>query len=134
MNKEDIIIKTPTPRDIEYFFTINKSVNFRYYDKRDFDVINNHIYTSLYYYKDKVIGYGHIDNDGERKWLGIFISSDYRNKGVGNIIMDDLLENGLNEIYLTVDVDNINAIKLYKKKGFKILNNINNYYLMLYKK
>ena len=117
INIDSINKKTPSLIDIQKFFESNKSDSFRYFDKREFDVINNHIYTCLYSFDEDYFGYGHIDREGDKNWLGIFISEKYRGFGLGEIIMNDLISKS-DIIYLTVDIDNISAISLYKKIGF----------------
>jgi ribosomal protein S18 acetylase RimI-like enzyme len=134
MDRNKIVKIKPEPKDIEYFFSENKSDFFRYFSKRKFNIIESHVYTSLYLYDDNVIGYGHIDNENNKNWLGIFISEKYRNKGIGSIIMKDLLKESMNDVYLTVDKENINAINLYNKIGFTTEKEENNHYLMIYKK
>ncbi len=48
--------------------------------------------------------------------------SEYRNRGIGGIMLDYLFEqakkSGYTEMALGVDADNYSAIHLYKKKGF----------------
>jgi ribosomal protein S18 acetylase RimI-like enzyme len=134
MDRDKIIKIKPSIEKVRFFFENNKSKYFRYYEKRPFDIIEEHVYTSLYLYDGEIIGYGHIDRENSKNWLGIFISDKYRGKGIGKIIMMDLIENSEDDIYLTVDRENIGAINLYKKFGFIIDIEENNYHLMLYKK
>jgi ribosomal protein S18 acetylase RimI-like enzyme len=134
MDRNKLVKIKPSSKDIESFFSENKSDFFRYFNKRKFNIIENHVYTSLYLYDGVVMGYGHIDNEDNKNWLGIFISDKYRNKGMGSIIMEDLLKESIDNIYLTVDKENINAIHLYNKIGFTIEKEENNHYLMIYKK
>jgi ribosomal protein S18 acetylase RimI-like enzyme len=130
-NNIESIVKNSSPsvNEVEEFFKINKSLNFRYFDKRNYDSINNHKYTCLYIVDDVYVGYGHIDTEEDKNWLGIFVSERYRGRGLGKLIMDDLLSIE-NDIYLTVDVDNIGAINLYKKKGFEECGNNGIYFSM----
>jgi|688.fasta_scaffold1274163_2 ribosomal protein S18 acetylase RimI-like enzyme len=105
--------------------------NFRYYQNRKFNVLENHIYSSIYLSDDNsVVGYGHLDNEENKIWLGIAISNDKRGFGYGNLIIDDLLKQYTDEIHLTVDIENNTAINLYKKKNFNILKENNKFYLM----
>ncbi|EOU2040142.1 MAG: GNAT family N-acetyltransferase [Clostridium perfringens] len=76
----------------------------------------------------KVIGLGILINHGNlrKKHVGVItlmVNSDYQNKGVGNLLMDKLinLSESLNIIRLELCVfkDNYKAINLYKKFGFK---------------
>jgi ribosomal protein S18 acetylase RimI-like enzyme len=130
----DLIIKNTSPSfsDLKNFFEVNKSDSFRYFDKRDFSVIENHKYTCLYRFNEDYIGYGHIDQEDGKDWLGIFISENYRGLGLGKMIMDDLISKS-DVIHLTVDIDNINAINLYRKMEFQECKKENKYYLMVYK-
>jgi ribosomal-protein-alanine N-acetyltransferase len=134
IDKDKIIRKKPSIDDIKKYFNFNKSKYFRYFDRRKFDIINSHIYTSLYYFENDTVGYGHIESEDGKNWLGMFITDKYRRKGIGNIILEDLLNNSFKETHLTVDKENIGAINLYKKFGFNIENEENNYYLMSYSK
>ncbi|MDM0963698.1 GNAT family N-acetyltransferase [Clostridium perfringens] len=76
----------------------------------------------------KVIGLGILINHGNlrKKHVGVItlmVNSDYQNKGVGNLLMDKLinLSESINIIRLELCVfrDNYKAINLYKKFGFK---------------
>ena len=103
---------------------------FRYYKNRDFSVIKNHLYTKLYYNSDdECVGYGHLDLE-DKIWLGIMVADKFVRMGYGEIIIEDLLNQGYQDIYLTVDKDNNPAFNLYKKKNFQILEETENHYLM----
>src|SRR3989339_542925 len=61
----------------------------------------------------------------KNKKFFIIADDDYRGRGVGKIAMDWLLDYGfyklkLHKINLGVIADNVPAVKLYKKLGFKI--------------
>ena len=47
--------------------------------------------------------------------------------------MKNFLEGQIAKLNLTVDIDNISAISLYKKIGFQECKKENKYYLMVYK-
>ena len=71
---------------------------------------------------------GHLPFHKKRKYIvidNIVIDENYRNNGYGEKILDYIIEyakNGnYNDIVLNVYRFNENAIKLYKKKGFKII-------------
>ena len=114
-------------------FTNNNLPNsFRYFNKRPINIIENHILTILLLNNNIPIGYGHIDFEDNKHWLGICILEEYQGKGNGKKIMDYLLNNKkIDKIYLTVDKNNINAIKLYKKYNFNIIEEFDTYFLML---
>lgn len=64
----------------------------------------------------------------------IFIEKEYRNKGIGSLIIKNyVLDNDYN-IYLWVYKDNIKAFNLYKKSGFKIKEETDSRYYMEFQK
>jgi ribosomal protein S18 acetylase RimI-like enzyme len=123
-------------KNLNKFLSENKSATktFRYFNKREYDVINNHIYTALYFNNDNILGYGHLDKDNNTVWLGIMVSDKYRGLGIGKKIMTDLLNNYNGEITLSVDKKNISAINLYKSKNFIKIEENNNIIIMKLKK
>ena len=98
------------------------SLSFRYFDKRSLESLNNHVATLGMIYKNRMISYGHLDKENEIVWLGIAVLPEYQGKGIGKAMMKALLEKsedfGLTEIFLTVDKENISAIKLYQQHKF----------------
>ena len=61
--------------------------------------------------------------------LYIVVEPIYRNKKIGSELLEYLINNEIYEkILLEVRCDNVNAIKLYKKYNFKIINIRKNYY------
>ena len=114
------------------FFDQNSFItnSFRYYTKRPYTVIENHIYTALYYVDQNCIGYGHLDKDGETVWLGIAVSQHGQGNGFGTKIMKDLTYNYSSQITLSVDRDNVKAINLYQKFNFKTVDEFKNYFIM----
>lgn len=112
-----------------------KNKNFRYFDKRDILCLNNHILTVVLYdvINNIYIGYGHIDYD-DKIWIGIYINENYQNMRYGSLLFNYLLQHNsvsnIKNIYLTVDKNNINAIKIYKNYYFNIINEYESYYLM----
>lgn len=78
----------------------------------------------------KVVGYVYainlIDNFD---LLSLFVSEDYRNNNVGKMLVTKLQETVKDKpILLEVSDKNINAINLYSKTGFEIINVRKNYY------
>lgn len=111
--------------------TLNK---FRYFNNRPKEIIKKHIITYMLIDEQtkKSIGYGHLDPEDNKIWLGIAISESEQGKGLGKMLMQKLLDtakiNKIDEIYLTVDKDNEIAIKLYKIFGFYIVKETASYY------
>ena len=56
----------------------------------------------------------------------LFITLEYRKKGIGTKILESIKEiaktKGCTDLYLTVNQENENAIKVYEKFGFKVKN------------
>lgn len=76
--------------------------------------------------------YGHIDNDTPS--LAISLLPEYRGKGIGTRLLNDLLlllqENGYRRASLSVQKENP-ALHLYERAGFRILKAKDTEYLML---
>lgn len=73
-------------------------------------------------------GYGQIlIIDGEYYLVNFGIIKDYRNNGLGLYFLSEIIHNcslfGIKYLYLCVDNENIPAVKLYEKIGFKELYN-----------
>lgn len=79
--------------------------------------------------KGKVIGFlsagrGHVNRIKHSAYIVIGILEDYRGQGIGKKLFEELdtwaINNGIIRLELFVMVNNVRAIKLYKKMGFKI--------------
>ena len=120
------------------FLTGDMPGSFRYFNKRNIDCIENHIVTLIMtepnVEEPKVIGYGHLDKDGDNIWLGICILPEHQGNKYGDKVLDFLLsyikENSLQNVRLSVDVDNYKAINLYMKKNFRITKFCDTHYIM----
>jgi GNAT superfamily N-acetyltransferase len=99
---------------------VNLKKTFRYFDSRDQDCFKNHFYHFILNDPNPV-GYGHLDYDCGKMWLGMCVFDSHIGKGYGKLILKDLLNNRKDNIlYLSVDKDNLKAINLYLQCGFKI--------------
>ena len=107
---------------------------FRYFDKREFSCLDNHLLTNLYYVENDCVGYGHLDRDSENIWLGIMVLDEHVGKGYGNTIFESLINSTNSDISLSVDKTNIKAINLYKKYKFVIFSENEYSYKMILKK
>ena len=109
----------------EFLNNAGQSLNtFRYFKNRSIKTIENHECTIVLSKTDILVGYGHLDKENEKIWLGICIAEYEKGKGYGQIIMNYLIEyarsKSITKIYLTVDSENTTAINLYEKYLFKI--------------
>lgn len=108
---------------------------FRYFKSRPLSIIANHLLTCVYVENGLVAGYGHLDKEGTDIWLGIAVTQQFRNRGIGSKIFKFLIESsieyGVKVVKLTVDKSNSAAINLYQKYGFVITRSIDDIvYLM----
>jgi len=111
----------------------NLKFHFRYFDSRDESCFDNHFYHFILNDPDPV-GYGHLDYDDDKMWLGMCVFDSFISKGHGKIILKSLLDKrGKHEIHLTVDKDNFKAINLYLSHGFKIYKQTDNIFYCYYK-
>ncbi|AGK60101.1 (SSU ribosomal protein S18P)-alanine acetyltransferase [Archaeoglobus sulfaticallidus PM70-1] len=81
----------------------------------------------------RVVGYiAVMDMDSSAKIISFAVKREFRGMGIGTILLDKALvrcrERGKKSVYLEVRVSNERAQKLYKKKGFKIIDVIPSYY------
>ena len=125
------IVNNVTPIEVKNF--INQCgeslIFFRYFEKRPFEIIKNHIQTALLFDLNNMVGYGHLEKEDNKIWLGIVLSPDNTGKGYGKYLMEYIINFFLNteeeNLYLTVDIKNKVAIKLFEKSGFRLESTIN---------
>jgi ribosomal protein S18 acetylase RimI-like enzyme len=99
--------------------------SFRYFQKRSFSVLENHLYTVIGLVEDEPAAYGHLDQEVGITWLGIAVAERFRGQGLGRQMMQVLVDKGrelkLDTIRLAVDQDNPVAIRLYKHFSFRLI-------------
>ncbi len=87
---------------------------------------------TIYIYKENnnIKGFIHTQNGLDIiDLLNIIVKPEYQNQGIGSILLKYIINNKQNKkIMLEVRSKNINAIKLYQKYDFKIINIRKNYY------
>ena len=133
----DIIEITEQNKVLLNNFILNNKLpyTFRYFNKRNLNVINNHLITIILLDKDLPVGYAHIDFDDNKYWFGICILEEYQGKGYGKKVMKYIFNNekikNIDKIYLTVDKINTVAIKLYTNFDFIVNEDFETYYKMI---
>jgi GNAT superfamily N-acetyltransferase len=99
---------------------LNLQKTFRYFNSRNSSCFENHYYHFILNDPEPV-GYGHLDYESDKMWLGMCVFDSFVGKGYGKLILNNLIDNkGKNNLYLTVDKDNYKAINLYLNRGFQI--------------
>ncbi|MBP3766591.1 MAG: GNAT family N-acetyltransferase [Bacilli bacterium] len=83
---------------------------------------------------NKIVGCLLLTNEDDGRLLNeIYLEEEYRNKGIGTSIIKDILNNN-DIVYLWVYKENIQAISLYKKLGFVVIEETESRYYMKYSK
>lgn len=82
---------------------------------------------------DLVVGYAILSvAAGEAHVLNLCVDPDYRKLGYGDRLLDEILRRarhaGVKEVFLEVRPSNVNALALYRKKGFRQIANRRAYY------
>ena len=98
--------------------------SFRYYNTRSLEIIKEHLITAVLENNNQIVGYGHLDKENNKVWLGIAICEAETGKGLGKLMMLYLTQKAdemkIKSVYLSVDKSNLLAIELYKKFGFSL--------------
>ena len=132
--------------DIDILIKYKKETIFEYANNlsnEEIDRINNYVTNNIPDYLDnynnivinnKIIGCLLITNIDDGILLDeIYLEEEYRNKGIGTSIIKNIIDNNSN-IYLWVYKLNKQAINLYKKLGFIIIDETDTRYYMNNKK
>ena len=106
---------------------INEEINLN-----DYKITENPFSKCLIYLEnDNIIGFLDYSIIYEKIEINyIFVKEEFRNKKIAAKLMKNLIENNLDKdnITLEVNVNNVSAIKLYKKFNFKEVAKRHNYY------
>lgn len=108
----------------EFLINAGDSLNtFRYFETRKAEVVLEHIVSYVIKDDSRIIGYCHLENDSGKTWLGLCILEKETGKGYGKLILNKLISVSkklkVESIYLSVDLNNLKAIKLYENFNFK---------------
>ncbi len=129
INQIEIIVELASLIWHEHFTPIigKAQVNYMLEKFQSKEAITQQINTQFNYYllmkNNKAIGYvGIIIKDHELFLSKFYVLLEQRNKGIGKQVMTYLeqlsIEHGINKITLTVNKNNIDVIRVYKKLGF----------------
>ena len=116
--------------DIEEIIKLGKLINSNFGKVNNIEEIINKKEIIGYYENESLVGILIYNKNYEvLDLLYIVVEPIYRNKKIGSKLLEYLINSEKYErILLEVRCDNINAIKLYKKYKFKIINIRKNYY------
>jgi ribosomal-protein-alanine N-acetyltransferase len=86
---------------------------------------------------DRVAGYGILSvAAGEAHVLNLCVDPEYRRLGYGDRLLDEMLQRAkaasVKEVFLEVRPSNVNALSLYRKKGFRQIAHRRAYYQARY--
>lgn len=131
----NVSIRNGIMNDKKDLFELNKKCLPIYYSEFEhfYMLISKEYITIVVEFDKKLIGYliGKINNVNFHI-LSIGIDENYRNKGIGSLIIqklqNDLLKTQNETISLYVHMENEIAIKFYKKNGFHKKEKMRNYY------
>lgn len=112
------VVKFPSDLAIEYLKKDKKQS--KYLDKLIKDFKGEIIIDTD---KNKLIGNVFVNCTKEKGFIvNLEVKKEYRRQGFGSLLLKDAIDK-YDAYDLTVDKDNISAINLYKKFGFKIMKN-----------
>ena len=96
------------------------------------DILSNEYdYLYGYYLDDKLVAFIHVNKLYEvMDIVNVVVNPSYRKKGIATKLIDYAMSkfDDLKSIMLEVNENNSNAISLYNKNNFKVINKRNNYY------
>ncbi len=131
----DIQIQKITNSDFESFKDILVSEFDNFWNlqilKQEIESLNTYYIVAKY--NNEVVGFAGIKMTFDNADLmNIVVKKDFRNKGIGTLLLKSLIDicNNFNisKLFLEVCEDNICAINLYNKLGFKEISIRKNYY------
>jgi ribosomal protein S18 acetylase RimI-like enzyme len=140
MHKALTIISRKDKDVLDIFLSLagRSLLSFRYYKTRTFAATDKHLVTSFIMDNNIPVAYGHLDEEDNIIWLGVCVLEQHTGKGLGYRMTKHLISyaesKSIDEIKLSVDKDNVPAIKLYEKCGFLVFDeNQKSYFMKLTK-
>ena len=123
------MVNNCTISDIDRIIELGKLINSNFDKLNNIEEIINKKEIIGYYDNNKLVGFIIYEKLYEVIDL-LYIVTDtlYRKHGIATSLMNELLKKDYERIMLEVRCDNSNAIKLYKKFNFKIINIREKYY------
>jgi GNAT superfamily N-acetyltransferase len=115
---------------------IGKQKHFRYFETRSQEIFDSHVHHVLLRDESTYVGYGHLDAELNKLWLGMCVFDPHQFKGYGKAILKNLITRftridiqiKYSKIHLTVDKENFSAINLYLSNRFRIVQQTDSIY------
>ena len=127
-------IETKNTSLLNEFISCEIPSSFRYFNTRTVESVKNHKLTIVCTINNEPVGYGHIDYENGINWIAICVLYIHQSKGYGKSILKYIIDfsrkNNIDNLQLSVDIDNWKAINLYAKHGFAIKSCQKKYYIM----
>ncbi len=125
------MIKEASLENIEDIYELGKKIeiNFKnlYNLKEELENVNKKYY--LFFENEKVVGFINISiTEEDVEVINIIVTERYRKKNIGNKLLNYVISNYKQKIFLEVNVNNYGAIALYKKNNFEVINTRKGYY------
>lgn len=124
------MISKLTKEEVQEVILLGTMLNPNFSKLFHIDNLNPNETIFIYKENNSIKGFIHIQNGLDIiDLLNIIVKPEYRNQGIGSVLLKYIIDNKQDKkIMLEVRSKNINAIKLYQKYDFKIINIRKNYY------
>lgn len=127
------MIKNLSLADEEAFYKLGLLLKKKFTSLYNFEEILSSSYQQIwgYFIENELVGFVHLSISFESvDIVNIVVNPSFRRRGIASILMENILNIYPNceQLFLEVRVDNLPAINLYNKLGFREINLRKNYY------
>ena len=127
------MIKNLSLADEEAFYKLGLLLKKKFTSLYNFEEILSSSYQQIwgYFIENELVGFVHLSISFESvDIVNIVVNPSFRRRGRASILMENILNIYPNceQLFLEVRVDNLPAINLYNKLGFREINRRKNYY------
>lgn len=127
------MIKKLSFADEEAFYKLGLLLKKNFTSLYNFEEILSSLYQQVwgYFIENELVGFVHLSISFESvDIVNIVVNPSFRRRGIASILMENILNIYPNceQLFLEVRVDNLPAINLYNKLGFRKISRRKNYY------
>ena len=127
------MIKNLSLADEEAFYKLGLLLKKKFTSLYNFEEILSSSYQQIwgYFIENELVGFVHLSISFESvDIVNIVVNPSFRRRGIASILMENILNiyPNFEQLFLEVRVDNLPAINLYNKLGFREINRRKNYY------